>query len=41
MGLDSKTSASFRSHFDTLEDPRIERCQRHKRCDILVLAVCA
>ena len=24
-----------------MEDPRIEHCQRHKRCDILVLAVCA
>ena len=41
MGLDSTTSASFFSHFDRLEDPRIERCQRHKLCDILFLAVCA
>jgi predicted transposase YbfD/YdcC len=41
MGLDSKTSASFFDHFDTVEDPRIERCQRHKLCDILFLAVCA
>ena len=41
MGLDSKTSASFFGHFDSLEDPRIERCQRHNLCDILFLAVCA
>jgi predicted transposase YbfD/YdcC len=41
MGLDSKTSASFFDHFDALEDPRIERCQRHHLCDILFLAVCA
>jgi predicted transposase YbfD/YdcC len=41
MGLDSKISASFCGHFDTLEDPRIERCQRHKLGDILFLAVCA
>src|SRR5271167_4512580 len=41
MGLDSTTSASFFGHFDRLEDPRIERCQRHNLCDILFLAVCA
>jgi predicted transposase YbfD/YdcC len=41
MGLDSNTSASFFGHFDALEDPRIERCQRHLLCDILFLAVCA
>lgn len=41
MGLDSRTSASFFDHFDAVEDPRIERCQRHKLCDILFLAVCA
>ena len=41
MSLDSKTSASFLDHFDTLEDPRIERCKRHKLGDILFLAVCA
>ena len=40
MGLDS-TSASFFGHFDSLEDPRIARCQRHNLCDILFLAVCA
>jgi predicted transposase YbfD/YdcC len=41
MGLDTNASAAFLSHFDTLEDPRIERCQRHLLCDILFLAVCA
>ena len=41
MGLVSKTSASFLAHFGTLEDPRIERCKRHKLGDILFLAVCA
>ena len=41
MGLDSTASASFFGHFDRLEDPRIERCQRHNLCDILFLAVCA
>jgi predicted transposase YbfD/YdcC len=37
----SKRAASFFHHFDTLEDPRLERCQRHKLGDILFLAVCA
>jgi predicted transposase YbfD/YdcC len=41
MGPDSTTSASFFGHFDTLEDPRIERCKRHLLGDILFLAVCA
>jgi predicted transposase YbfD/YdcC len=41
MGLDTKASASFWSHFATLEDPRIERCKRHLLGDILFLAVCA
>jgi predicted transposase YbfD/YdcC len=41
MGLGSTSSASFVGHFETLEDPRIQRCQRHKFGDILFLAVCA
>lgn len=41
MVHDSKPSVSFFHHFDTLEDPRIKRCQRHKLGDILFLAVCA
>jgi predicted transposase YbfD/YdcC len=32
---------SFFRHFETLEDPRIQRCQRHKLGDILFLAVAA
>lgn len=41
MAQDLKSSASFFHHFDSLEDPRIQRCQRHKLGDILFLAVCA
>jgi predicted transposase YbfD/YdcC len=41
MGHDSTPSAAFPHHFATLEDPRIERCQRHALVDILFLAVCA
>jgi len=41
MGNGPNPSASFFHHFDTLEDPRIERCQRHKLGDILFIAVCA
>jgi hypothetical protein len=41
MGHGSKLSVSFFHHFTTLEDPRTERCQRHKFGDILFLAVCA
>src|ERR1700730_17088418 len=37
----SPTSASFFHHFDTLEDPRIDRCKLHKLGDILFLTVCA
>jgi predicted transposase YbfD/YdcC len=41
MNLDVKTSVSFFGHFETLEDPRIDRCKRHLLSDILFLAVCA
>ena len=41
MGHGSQPSVSFFHHFDTLDDPRLERCQRHKLGDILFLAVCA
>jgi predicted transposase YbfD/YdcC len=41
MDLVSKPSASFFHYFDTLQDPRIERCQRHSLGDILFLTVCA
>jgi predicted transposase YbfD/YdcC len=41
MGLNSEISVSFFGHFETLADPRIERCKRHKLCDILFLAVSA
>ncbi len=32
---------SFFSHFTTLEDPRVQRTQRHKLLDIVFIAVCA
>ena len=41
MGQNTEPSVSFFHHFATLEDPRIERCQRHTLGDILFLAVCA
>jgi predicted transposase YbfD/YdcC len=41
MGLDANSSASFFRHFETLEDPRLDRCKRHRLGDILFLAVCA
>jgi predicted transposase YbfD/YdcC len=41
MGQGANLSVSFFPHFATLEDPRIERCQRHKFGDILFLAVTA
>src|SRR5215831_14306535 len=34
------TNASIVEHFQTLEDPRIARTQKHLRLDILVIAVC-
>ena len=34
-------SASLPQHFSSLEDPRIERNQRHALLDILLLTVCA
>jgi predicted transposase YbfD/YdcC len=33
-------NASIVEHFQTLEDPRIERTKKHKLLDILVIAVC-
>lgn len=41
MGQESKPSASFFHHFDSLADPRLDRCKRHKLGDLLFLAVCA
>jgi hypothetical protein len=34
------TNASIGAHFQTLEDPRIERTKKHLLLDILVIAVC-
>jgi hypothetical protein len=34
-------SASLLEHFSSLEDPRIERNQRHALLDIVLLTVCA
>jgi hypothetical protein len=33
-------NASIVEHFQTLEDPRIERTKKHKLLDILVIALC-
>ena len=33
-------NASIVKHFQTLEDPRIERTKRHNLLDILVIALC-
>ena len=33
-------NASIVEHFQTLEDPRIERTKKHLLLDILVIAVC-
>jgi predicted transposase YbfD/YdcC len=41
MGQEFPTTTSFVECFATLEDPRLERCQRHKLFDILFLAVSA
>jgi len=41
MAAPAKPSASFFDHFDTLEDPRIERCRLHPLRDLVFIAVCA
>ena len=33
--------ASIMDYFETLEDPRIDRCKRHKLLDIIAIAICA
>ena len=33
-------NASIIEHFQTLQDPRIERTKKHHLLDILVIAVC-
>lgn len=34
-------SATFLNNFDSISDPRIERCKKHNLLDILLLAVTA
>ncbi len=41
MAAPAKPSASFFDHFDSLEDPRIERCRLHPLRDLVFIAVCA
>lgn len=36
----SDNSANLRSHFGEIADPRIERTKRHKRMDIILIAIC-
>src|SRR5215831_17459408 len=38
--MTAPTNASIVEHFQTLEDPRIERTKKHNLLDILVIAVC-
>ena len=33
--------ASIMDYFETLEDPRIDRCKRHQMLDIIAIAICA
>lgn len=34
-------NADFVSYFNSIPDPRIERCKRHELMDILFLSICA
>ena len=34
-------SATFLKHFNSITDPRIERCKKHELIDILLLAISA
>ena len=34
-------STSIMDYFETLDDPRIDRCERHKLLDIIAIATCA
>ena len=34
-------SVTFLTHFDSISDPRIERCKKHNLMDILSLAISA
>ena len=34
-------STTFLTHFNSITDPRIERCKKHQLIDILLLAICA
>jgi len=39
-GMANPVHASIVEHFQTLENPRIERMKKHPLLDILVIAVC-
>ena len=34
-------SATFLKHFDSISDPRIDRCKKHNLLDILLLSITA
>ena len=34
-------TATFLTHFDSISDPRIERCKKHELIDILLLSISA
>ena len=38
--MTAPVNAAIVAHFQTLEDPRIERTKKHLLLDILVIAVC-
>ena len=39
--MKNSQSASIMDYFETLEDPRIDRCKRHQLLDIIAIAICA
>ena len=39
--MEEQSRLLFKKHFDSLPDPRIDRCKRHKLLDILVIAICS
>jgi hypothetical protein len=40
MPAQTPKDASLWTHFSSLKDKRIERCQKHSLQDILVIAIC-
>lgn len=36
-----KPVKSLSEHFETVEDPRVERTKQHQLIDIIIIAICA